>query len=87
MSDDPSMEEFTMNVIDLEAHRDQNRDNDAPNRDDVLAAMWHGIENSKWSKDANDPTAPPTLARFVAHVADQSPLSVLKILARYVDDK
>ena len=27
MSDDPSMEEFTMNVIDLEAHRDQNRDN------------------------------------------------------------
>ena len=69
-----------MNVIDLEAHRDHPQ-----NRDDVLAAMWHGIKNSKWSKDANDPTAPPTLARFVRHVADQSPLSVLKILARYVE--
>ena len=73
-----------MNVIDLEARRDH--DLDAQNRDDVLAAMWHGIENSKWSKDANDPTAPPTLARFVKHVADEAPLSVLKmLLARYTE--
>jgi hypothetical protein len=87
VSDDKpsSVEAFKMNVINLEAHRDQNRDNDAQNRDDVLEAMWQGIANSKWSRDPNDPDAPATLAHFIAHVADEAPLSVLKILTQYIE--
>jgi hypothetical protein len=79
--------ESKMNVIDLEVHRDQNREetnNDAPSRD-VLESLWHGIENSRWSRDPNNPDAPPTLARFMTHVCDEAPLSVLKLLARYVE--
>jgi hypothetical protein len=68
------------NVIELPT---RNTEAQTQNREDVLEAMWAGIANSKWSKNPNDPDAPPSLAQFVSHVADQSPLLVLKLLAAH----
>ena len=78
------------NVIELEKER-QNRDlketdNGAPKRDDVLEAMWKGIENSKWSRDPNNPDAEPSLGQFITHVADVSPRTVLKLLSKLYDE-
>jgi hypothetical protein len=43
------------------------------NRDDVLAAMWYGVEHSMHSKDVAHPELPGTLAQFATHVANIDP--------------
>lgn len=65
------------NVIDLEDVRRQNRE---ANCDSIYEAMWFGLEHSIHSRDPNDPTAPGTLARFMAKVADENPLFFMRLL-------
>jgi hypothetical protein len=65
-----------MNVIVLEARRDHDLNNDAPNRDrDVLEAMFMGVAMSRHA----------TLANLATEVADLAPLQFLKILSRFVE--
>ena len=74
-----------MNVIDLQSRRQhQNQDG---NEQNILDAMWYGIEHSIHSKDPNNPDAPPTPARFMAKCADENPLFFMRLLlARYATD-
>lgn len=69
-----------MTVIELNKQR-QNREN----RDDVLAAMWYGVEHSMHSKDSAHPELPGTLAQFVTHVANIDPRFYLSLLAKYME--
>jgi hypothetical protein len=55
----------------------------APNRD-IVEALWHGIEHSKHSKDADHPELPGTLGQFAAHVADLDPRFYLSLIAKCV---
>ena len=74
-----------MNVVNFESHK--NRENNAaPNREEELVdAIWHGVQNSRWAKDPDDPNAEPSLGRYVAHVCDISPRTVLKMLMRFYE--
>ena len=73
-----------MTVIELDKQR-QKRDNDAQNRDDVLAAMWYGVEHSMHAKDSVHPELPGTLAQFATHVANIDPRFYLSLLAKYME--
>ena len=72
------------NVVGLNEVR-QNRDLKEDNRDDVLAAMWYGVEHSMHSKDSAHPELPGTLAQFAAHVANIDPRFYLLLLAKYME--
>ena len=72
------------NVVELEEAR-QSRDPKEDNRDDVLAAMWFGIENSKHSKDVDHPELPSTIGNFATHVANIDPRFYLSLLAKSIE--
>ena len=77
-----------MNVVNLETERQKHEEvnNAAPNREDALIdALWFGVENSRWSKDPDNLEAEPSLGRFVSHVCDISPRTVLRLLSKFYE--
>ena len=72
------------NVVELEEAR-QSRDPKEDKRDDVLAAMWYGVEHSMHSKDSAHPELPGALAQFATHVANIDPRFYLSLLAKYME--